>query len=166
MYRKIIITRQVWKEIENTIGNISPEAGGILGRENEKVVAYYFDRTGGFLENKYIPNIKQINKVIADWTEQGISFCGFIHSHPSSHVKPSYGDIEYIAEQTAIDLENMDDACKEYFEQCMNVEEPQNDLFYKEYSVKILMEKYQMLFPAAVIFISNLQKDIKSILSY
>lgn len=95
MYRKIIITHTVWKEIEITIGNINPEAGGILGKRNEKIEAYYFDRTGVFLEDKYIPDVKQVNRVITDWTEYGISFCGFIHSHLLSHKKPSYGDIEY-----------------------------------------------------------------------
>lgn len=49
MYRKIIITLKVWKEIEDTIGNIIPEAGGILGRQNGKIVAYCFDRTGIFI---------------------------------------------------------------------------------------------------------------------
>lgn len=68
---------------------------------------------------------------------------------------------EDIAEGTAIDLEKMDDDCKQYFNQYMDVEEPENDMFYQEYSVKILMKKYQMLFPAAVIFISNLKKDYK-----
>lgn len=95
MCKKIIITKKVWKEIEATIGNTKPEAGGILGRKNEKIVGYYFDKTGLFLENKYIPDVRQINRVIATWTKCGISFCGFIHSHPLSHTKPSYGDIEY-----------------------------------------------------------------------
>lgn len=96
MHRKIIITYEVWEEIKVTIGNISLEAGGILGRQNEKIMAYYFDRSGLFLKNKYIPDIKQINKVITNWAERNISFCGFIHSHPLSCIKPSYGDIEYV----------------------------------------------------------------------
>ena len=96
MHRKIIITYEVWEEIKVTIGNINPEAGGILGRQNEKIMAYYFDRSGLFLKNKYIPDIKQINKVITNWAECNISFCGFIHSHPLSCIKPSYGDIEFV----------------------------------------------------------------------
>lgn len=66
---------------------------------------------------------------------------------------------EHIAERTVADLEKMDDECKEYFKQYVDVDEPENDLFYKAYSVKMLMHKYQMLFPAAVIFLSNLKKD-------
>lgn len=68
---------------------------------------------------------------------------------------------DYIAEETVIDLEQMDDDCKEYFNQYVDVDEPEDDLSYQEYSVKILIKKYQMLFPAAVIFISNLKKDYK-----
>ena len=64
-----------------------------------------------------------------------------------------------IAEKTVFDLEAMDDECKEYFERYMEVEELEKDLFYKGYSVKELMKEYQMMFPAAVIFISNLKKD-------
>lgn len=95
MCKKIMITQKVWEEIEVTIGNTKPETGGIIGRKNEKIVAYYFDKTGVFLENKYIPDIRQINRVITNWAKCGISFCGFIHSHPLLHEKPSYGDIEY-----------------------------------------------------------------------
>lgn len=96
MQMKITITNKVWEEIKTTIGNAKPEAGGILGIRKEKIVAYYFDRTGLSLENKYIPDVGRINRVIADWAECGVSFCGFIHSHPLPYAKPSYGDIEYV----------------------------------------------------------------------
>lgn len=96
MQMKITITNKVWKEIELTIGKTKPEAGGILGMREKKITAYYFDRTGLSLENKYIPDVRQINRVITNWAKCGISFCGFIHSHPSTHTKPSYGDMEYV----------------------------------------------------------------------
>lgn len=66
---------------------------------------------------------------------------------------------EDIAEKTVFDLENMDDDCKEYFNQYVDVGEPERDLIYQEYSVKMLMHEYEMLFPAAVIYVSNLKKN-------
>lgn len=69
---------------------------------------------------------------------------------------------EDIAERTVFDLENMDDDCKEYFNQYVDAEEPKSDLIYQEYSVKMLMYEYEMLFPSAVIYLSKLKKDYEN----
>lgn len=43
----------------------------------------------------YSPDIVIANKKIKEWTEVGICFCGFIHSHVVKKVDFSNGDIEF-----------------------------------------------------------------------
>ncbi len=97
MDESIIILKSVWEEIVDTIGEIAPEAGGIIGERDNRIVSYYFDVDGISLDNQYIPNVKEINRVIESWSFQNIVFSGFIHSHPENKEKLSYADIMYFA---------------------------------------------------------------------
>lgn len=70
-----------------------------------------------------------------------------------------FGYQEYEAELTSRDLMQMEDRYKTYFMEHCNEDELSNDLAYKEYSVKGLMSDFHMKFPAAVLFLSVMEKD-------
>jgi len=44
----------------------------------------------------YIPNVVMLNQTIADWTVNGISFCGILHSHLQGIELLSQEDMVYI----------------------------------------------------------------------
>lgn len=73
-----------------------PETGGILGiDENGIVTKFYYDSTGITSKLRYIPDVKKLNTVIENWTTEGVSFVGFVHTHPKGAEKLSELDIEY-----------------------------------------------------------------------
>ena len=75
-----------------------PETGGILGvsiNDPHTVTAFHFDSTGRTERSTYTPDVGSLNRVIADWAENGIEFVGFVHSHPKEDCKLSKTDIEY-----------------------------------------------------------------------
>ena len=75
-----------------------PETGGILGvdiNDRHTVTAFHYDSTGRTEKNTYTPDIEALNKVVADWAENGIEFVGFVHSHSNGSYKLSPVDIEY-----------------------------------------------------------------------
>lgn len=76
---------------------VPPEAGGILGSRNGCICAFVYDPgTPDMSRNCYTPNVDFLNQVIDQWQEQGITFCGIVHSHPSGHSKLSKPDLSYI----------------------------------------------------------------------
>ena len=93
----IVILKSVWDEIVDTIGQISPEAGGIIGEKDNRIVAYYYDVDGESLDNQYIPNVENINHIVESWRKDNILFSGFIHSHPNCKEKLSFADITYFS---------------------------------------------------------------------
>lgn len=73
-----------------------PEKGGILGANEYGIVTrFYYDSTGTTTKFLYIPDVKKLNAVIQDWANEGISFAGFVHTHPEGIEKLSSRDIEY-----------------------------------------------------------------------
>lgn len=44
----------------------------------------------------YEPNVSFLNQCIDKWADDGIQFCGIVHSHPDGQDTLSSGDIEYI----------------------------------------------------------------------
>lgn len=95
MKEQVVISKSVWEQIENTLGNTVCESGGIIGKINGKISFYYYDTRGGFLVNEYMPNVQDINQIIDLWKGQDIVFTGFIHSHPNDRKELSYGDVRY-----------------------------------------------------------------------
>ena len=77
--------------------SVPPECGGIIGGKNEMISTYYHDITPGCITKAiYEPNAEQLNIVIHEWNEIGISFYGMLHSHPDHETTLSNGDIAYI----------------------------------------------------------------------
>ena len=78
-----------------------PETGGILGvsiNDPYTVTAFHFDSTGRTERNTCTPDVDSLNRVIAEWAEDGIEFIGFVHSHPKGGRKLSPPDVEYARE--------------------------------------------------------------------
>lgn len=93
------ISRQIISAITENL--YLPETGGILGvniNDRKAVTAFHYDSTGKTEGNTYTPDIETLNKVIAEWAENGIEFIGFVHSHPKGGRKLSVPDIEYANE--------------------------------------------------------------------
>lgn len=73
-----------------------PETGGILGADSSgTVVAFHFDATGTTTENQYVPDTVTLNRVIAEWFRNGITFAGFVHTHNKDAPKLSWADTDY-----------------------------------------------------------------------
>lgn len=91
------IKREIYDRILNSCPTVPPETGGILGGCNGVIAFAEFDF--GTIENNfavYIPNIKKLNGVIAEWNDTGIGFSGMFHSHPKGQETLSNDDIKYI----------------------------------------------------------------------
>lgn len=90
----------IFKEIIETIGTVHAERGGILaGTENSNEIHHYqFDKSSRNSSVTYTPDTHTLNKLLKDnWNPQGIRLRGFIHSHPGTMGRPSYGDEIYAA---------------------------------------------------------------------
>lgn len=89
-----IIEEAVYKEIYKTL--TIPEQGGILGcDENGKVISFFPDVTGKTTKKYYIPNVNKLNEVIKEWSENGINFAGFVHTHRKGRGQLSSIDVDY-----------------------------------------------------------------------
>ncbi len=75
-----------------------PEQGGILGEKDGKIVAYYHDKDASICSShaEYVPNITNLNSKIREWSKDGITFIGMIHSHPKDEYTLSDSDMLYI----------------------------------------------------------------------
>ncbi len=87
------ITKSVYLKIINEIGNAPIESGGIIGRKNGIICAFYKDSYTSPLE--YRPSVEILNKVIARWAKRNIAFAGIVHSHPNGLAVLSTGDELY-----------------------------------------------------------------------
>lgn len=70
----------------------------------------------------------------------------------------SYEYSEYMAEITSIDMDNMNETCKLYFDLAF-LKEAHDDLVYRDFSVNMLIKDFGMTLPAAVLVISQLMTD-------
>ena len=90
------MSRSVYEQILDTIGNRQPESGGILGAGEDGVISqYYFDVTGISEPDAYIPDVEAVNQVLEAWHERGIHMVGIVHSHQGGMNVPSCGDVAY-----------------------------------------------------------------------
>lgn len=88
--------RDVLRKIENTIGYLKPECGGIIAMDQDGVISdFYFDAEAGFGKASYIPSRLSIQKYVREnWSLPDRQFCGIVHSHPLCNIcEPSYIDI-------------------------------------------------------------------------
>ena len=91
------INQQVYNRIVTTVKEIPPESGGILGEKNGVIEFVEYD--SGIPQGRmcsYSPNVQRLNYVIAEWEQQGITFCGMFHTHYFGVETLSEGDISYI----------------------------------------------------------------------
>lgn len=89
-------SKKVIMEIENTIGRLKPECGGIIAMNQNGIISdYYFDVDAGFGKASYVPSRLPIqNYVRKNWNLPNRQFCGVVHSHPLCNTcEPSYIDI-------------------------------------------------------------------------
>lgn len=93
----MIIDRHIHHALCTSFAPTPPEAGGILGQQNGCICAFAYDPgTPDLTRNCYTPNVDFLNRIIAQWLEQGITFCGIIHSHPPGQRQLSEADLSYI----------------------------------------------------------------------
>jgi molybdopterin/thiamine biosynthesis adenylyltransferase len=95
------MTSQVLKAIEETIGCLPAETGGMLGGDPETgtVTHFHFDGLAKTSGTAYSPDTEGLNRVLVeDWNTQGVRLLGFVHSHPTSVRKPTTGDLAYAAD--------------------------------------------------------------------
>ncbi len=82
-----------------------PEQGGILGMKNGVISAFVLDNSEQKTESaEYSPNTQFLNRQIEKWADEGIEFCGILHSHPSGQTTLSGSDMEYIKELYHVNL--------------------------------------------------------------
>ena len=86
------IEHKIYQEIVETIGKSSLEAGGIIGRKDNIICSFHFDKNGLCSESEYKPNVSEMNKIIKEWYSWGVEFAGIVHSHPNSYNRPSFND--------------------------------------------------------------------------
>lgn len=73
------------------------EQGGALGMNAQtgRVDHFFFDERAHRTSVEYSPNAEKVTEVINAWQENGVDFCGMIHSHPGNFCQPSEGDVRY-----------------------------------------------------------------------
>ena len=92
--------RAILDQILRDIGSKKPEQGGALGvdKTSGRITRFYFDEQANRSSASYSPDARTVTEVINQWDEEGVAFCGMIHSHPGSFGSPSEGDRQYAAE--------------------------------------------------------------------
>lgn len=93
--RNILMTKEVYDQILDTIAAQHPETGGVLGRKNGIICKYFYDDNADINQNRYVPNVEKINTILGQWLKDDIEFAGIIHSHPEDVNELSYADIHY-----------------------------------------------------------------------
>ena len=88
---------EVLEQIQETIGSRPAETGGILGTSDDgkTIDHFFFDEKASVSGVTYSPDTDTLNDVIEKWNDEGVMFCGFIHSHPRGCISPSGGDYFY-----------------------------------------------------------------------
>lgn len=93
----MLIEYAVYHMILSTFPNVPPEIGCILGSKKGIICTIAFDAgIPRYDAGIYTPNVGMLNQIIADWSNQSVSFCGFAHSHPHTQKTLSMSDRKYI----------------------------------------------------------------------
>lgn len=93
--KNILMTKEVYDQILDTIAVQPPETGGVLGRKNGIICKYFYDDNADINQYRYVPNVEKINTILDQWLKDDIEFAGIIHSHPEDVNELSYADIHY-----------------------------------------------------------------------
>ncbi len=94
---QMTFTMSAFLEIQATVGSERAESGGLLlgSRDDFIVRKYVHDKTGSRGRTNYDPDMEFINETVEYyWQKHGLSFLGFLHSHPRgvSRLSGDYGD--------------------------------------------------------------------------
>lgn len=101
----MIITRQIKETVPLMFSPAPPEQGGILGMKDGVISAFVLDNSEQKTESaEYSPNTQFLNRQIEKWADEGIEFCGILHSHPSGQTTLSGSVMEYIKELYHVNL--------------------------------------------------------------
>lgn len=93
----MIISYRTLEQIKTAFLNAPIESGGIIGSTGKTVDTFYLDEDNHNYDC-YIPDTAKLNAKIKDWTENGISFAGLIHSHANGCRQLSNADKQYAIE--------------------------------------------------------------------
>ena len=93
----LLINKNVLKDISTIFSNCNVEKGFLLGSSNDLTyVDYCFDLPAADAGlHFYEPDPVLADKAIQHWANQGVCFCGMIHSHVVDKQELSENDIEY-----------------------------------------------------------------------
>lgn len=74
-----------------------PETGGILGCRKGCIDTFVYDEGVPDLGRMaYTPQTAYLNAIIKNWYNEGIEFCGILHTHPNGQRGLSGADVQYI----------------------------------------------------------------------
>lgn len=92
----IVVTKEVYYAIKNTIGGRPAESGGLLGSTDggRTIDLFAFDYTAKTENTVYIPDTKMLNPTLAEWDSYGYQPVGIVHSHPEGCTYPSNPDMK------------------------------------------------------------------------
>ena len=93
--RNILMTKEIYDQILDTIAAQPPETGGVLGRKNGIICKYFYDGNADINQYRYVPNVEKTNTILDQWLKDDIEFAGIIHSHSEDVNALSYADIHY-----------------------------------------------------------------------
>ncbi len=86
--------RSVYNEIKaSPVGSGKPEHGGVLFSSDGgiTITKFVYDNTGSSSGVTYSPNVKFVNQLIKNYSNKGLYFVGFVHSHPKGFTGLSMG---------------------------------------------------------------------------
>lgn len=99
--RQVRMTGEVLRQILcSPIGTQMPEHGGAFGKDIRTgcITRFYYDRTATETGGTYSPDTKAVSAAMRRWEQEGVEFCGMIHSHPAGFPQPSAYDLRYAAD--------------------------------------------------------------------
>ena len=96
---QIVFSAELFQAIQDTIGKLPPESGGMFGGSFETgfVNCFHFDDRGKTSCSTYSPDASSLNLVLEKWNAKGDRLMGYPHSHPHTCPSPSGGDEVYAA---------------------------------------------------------------------
>ena len=92
------IYSDVYARLISAFPVVPPETGAILGTRDGVIVSDFWPDKNATNMNCaiYVPNVDYLNHIIERWAEEGIAFCGLLHTHPNSCEMLSSEDEQYI----------------------------------------------------------------------
>lgn len=92
------IKKEIYESIVNYPEEMPPEMGGIIGSTDHAVIDTFIGDPGrkGECGCSYTPNTPFLNRMIHQWIQDNILFCGIVHTHFFDVRTLSSGDKEYI----------------------------------------------------------------------